>query len=319
MSDTTPTYASLVLGSDSFRLLIGTFRDGVLAPLDGQHAPLRLAAALDASGCLDQDAMGAAYECVRAMRTRLAGWTLAGVRAVATSTLRMARNAQAFLPAAQQLLGHPIHILSGEEEGRLTYLGVAHGGCPDDARVLVLGVGGGSTQLTSGHGRQLQRVSSLALGTARVGLTFFGAGVNPVSFAAAIASSRTRVADDAQAYGPSEGQLAFGASGTIHTLLRLLAENGLYDGALNDSGPGGGAPVTVASLEALGVRVLEHAAGGRRLDGLGTLRLRDVAAALAILIALMEELKITELGVPTAGLRAGVLADLHQTHTAATV
>jgi exopolyphosphatase/guanosine-5'-triphosphate,3'-diphosphate pyrophosphatase len=236
------------------------------------------------------------------MRTRLADWALDGVRAVATSTLRMARNSQVFLPAAQQLLGHTIHVLSGEEEGRLTYLGVAHGAGAEDARVLVLGVGGGSTQLASGRGRQLQRVSSLALGTARVGLTFFGAGVNPVSFAAAVASSRTRVADEAQSYEPEEGQLAYGASGTLHTLVRLLAENGLGDA---------GAPITTSRLEALGVRVLEHGAGGRKLAGLGTLRLRDVAAALAILIALMEELKIAELFVPAAGLRAGVLADLH--------
>jgi hypothetical protein len=47
------------------------------------------------------------------------------VRVVATSTLRMARNAHLFLPAAQQALGHEVRVLSGEEEAMLTYLGVA--------------------------------------------------------------------------------------------------------------------------------------------------------------------------------------------------
>jgi exopolyphosphatase/guanosine-5'-triphosphate,3'-diphosphate pyrophosphatase len=306
---TTPIYAALVLGSDSFRLLVGGFRDGKLEPLDGQHAPLRLAAALDAQGCLEQEAMRAAFDCVRDMRARLAGWALAGVRAVTTSTLRMARNSHLFIPAAQAQLGHPIEVLSGEEEGRLTYLGVAHGAAATSAPALVVGIGGGSTQMAWGRGRELQRVSSLALGTARVGLTFFGNGVNPVSFAAAIASSRTRLADEAQVYRTAGTQATFGASGTLHTLARLIADNGLGER---------GCALTAARLEALGVRVLEHGAGGRPLVGLGTLRLRDVAAALAIMIALTEELKIAELAVPAVGLRAGVLADLHHSRIAVT-
>lgn len=307
MTTSSPTYAALILGSDSFRLLVGLYRDGEFMPLDGQHVPLRLAAALDARGCLEQEAMRAAFDCVRGMRSQLEKWELADVRAVATSTLRLANNSHLFLPAAQELLGHPIHVLSGEEEGRLTYLGVAHGACPPDAQALVLGIGGGATQLAMGRGRQLQRVSSLALGTARIGLIFFGAGVNPVSFAAAIASSRARVGDKAQAYVADGARLAFGASGTLHTLARLLGENGL----LAD-----GAPVTAACLEAFAVRVLEHGARGRPLAGLGTLRLRDVAAALAILIAVMEELRIAEVAIPQVGLRAGVLADLHQARVA---
>jgi exopolyphosphatase/guanosine-5'-triphosphate,3'-diphosphate pyrophosphatase len=307
---TTPIYAALVLGSDSFRLLIGGFREGKLEPLDGQHAPLRLAAALDAQGCLEQEAMRAAFDCVRDMRGRLAGWALAGVRAVTTSTLRMARNSHLFIPAAQQHLGYPIEVLSGEEEGRLTYLGVAHGAAAANVPAMVVGIGGGSTQMAWGRGRELQRVSSLALGTARVGLTFFGAGVNPVSFAAAVASSRTRLADEAQFYRAAGTQTTFGASGTLHTLARLIADNGLGER---------GCPLTLSRLEGLGVRVLEHGDGGRPLAGLGTLRLRDVAAALAILIALMEELKLPELAVPGVGLRAGVLADMHHRRAAAGV
>jgi exopolyphosphatase/guanosine-5'-triphosphate,3'-diphosphate pyrophosphatase len=309
MSSISPIYAALILGSDSFRLLIGGFCDGRLETLDGQHAPLRLAAALDSRNCLEQDAMGAAFDCVRGMRARLSAWDLTDLRAVATSTLRLARNSHLFLPAAQQLLGHPIQVLSGEEEGRLTYLGVTHGACAPEARALVLGIGGGSTQLACGTGRQLQRVTSLALGTARIGLTFFGSGVNAVSFAAAVASSRARLADEAQAYAGFEQEPAFGASGTLHTLGRLLAENGLTQK---------GDPITAGRLEALAVRVLEHGAGGRPLAGLGTLRLRDVAAALAILIALMEELRIAQLTIPAAGLRAGVLADLHHSRVALT-
>lgn len=305
MSTDYPVHAALVLGSDSFRLLVGAVEGGLLRPLDNAHAPLRLAAALDAQGCLSNDAMQIAFDALRAMRARLAEYRLAVVRVVATSTLRMARNSHVFLPAAQQLLGHPIQVLSGEDEALLTYLGVTDAaaagtgdGNPARGRTLVLGIGGGSTQLALGSGRRVEEVASLALGTARVGLTFFSGGrIDAVSFAAAIASTRAKLADAAPPFGPHRRDVAFGASGTIHTLARLAADNGLAG------------PFTRGRLETFGARTFAEG-GAAPLHGLGTLRLRDVAAALAILLGLMEELEIEELVLPTAGLRAGLLAEL---------
>jgi exopolyphosphatase/guanosine-5'-triphosphate,3'-diphosphate pyrophosphatase len=300
MSTTSPIHAALVLGSDSFRLLVGTVEDGTLRPLDSFHAPLRLAAALDAQGCLSPEAMDSAFDCLRTIRARLSDHALAAVRVVATSTLRMARNSHLFLPAAQQLLGHPVQVLSGEEEAVLTYLGVADGAAPDaDTRTLVLGIGGGSTQLALGSGRRVQKVASLGLGTSRLALTFFSGGrIDAVSFAAAIASTRAKLGDEAPAFGPGRRDRACGASGTIHTLARLLADNGLAG------------PITRGRLESLAARALDQGGGGASLAGLGHLRLRDVTAALAILLGLMEELEIDELEVPKTGLRAGVLAEL---------
>jgi exopolyphosphatase / guanosine-5'-triphosphate,3'-diphosphate pyrophosphatase len=301
MSTTSPIHAALVLGSDSFRLLVGAVEDGILRPLDSFHAPLRLAAALDAQGCLSPEAMHAAFDCLRAIRARLNDHALAAVRVVATSTLRMARNSHLFLPAAQQLLGHPVQVLSGEEEAVLTYLGVADGAARDGdaARTLVLGIGGGSTQLALGSGRRVQKVASLGLGTSRLGLTFFGGGrIDAVSFAAAIASTRAKLGDEAPAFGPGRRDRACGASGTIHTLARLLVDNDLAG------------PITRGRLETLAARALAQGGGGPALAGLGPLRLRDVTAALAILLGLMEELEIEELDVPKTGLRAGVLAEL---------
>ena len=297
-----PAYAALVLGSDSFRLMVAAFPDGVQVALDGEHVPLRLAAGLDARGCLSQDAMRDALACVARLRERLVGRPLAAVRVVATSTLRMARNAHLFLPAAQQALGHEVKVLSGEEEGMLTYLGVA-GAAPHGVRVLVLAIGGGSTQFALGRGMHGARAGSIALGTVRHSLTFFGDGrVDPVSFAAAVASARVRLADHAQDYGAGMHDCAYGSSGTIHTLIRLARENGA----------GGAEAITRSGLELLASRVLEHAGGGRTLAGLGQLRLRDVSAALAILIALMEELDIVELREAHAGLRRGLLHDMHR-------
>lgn len=302
-----PTYAALVLGSDSFRLLVASYRDGVPLALDGEHVPLRLAASLDASGCLSQDAMRDALDCVARLRERLQARPLAAARVVATSTLRMARNAHLFLPAAQQTLGLEIRVLSGEEEALLTWLGVA-GAAPAGSRPLVLGIGGGSTQFALGQGMRVMRAGSVALGTVRQALTFFGNGrIDAVSFAAAVSSARVRLADHAADYGPAVRDCVYGASGTVRTLARLARENGADCKA--DRGAGG---IDRSGLEQLGARVLEHAGGGRPLAGLGRLLPRNVAAALAILIALMEELEIDMLLESDAGLRHGLLHDLHR-------
>lgn len=306
-----PVYAALVLGSDSFRLLVARYRDGVPLALDGEHVPLRLAASLDASGCLSQDAMRDALECVARLRERLRARPLAAVRTVATSTLRMARNAHLFLPAAEQALGIEVRVLSGEEEALLTWLGVS-GAAPEGSRPLVIGIGGGSTQFALGQGMRVTRAGSVALGTVRQALTFFGNGrIDAVSFAAAVSSARVRLADHAADYGPGARDCVYGASGTVRTLARLARENG---------GDAAGDPMAIcrSDLEILGARVLEHAGGGRPLAGLGRLLVRDVAAALAILIALMEELEIGSLRETDAGLRHGLLHDLHrQRQTAA--
>ena len=293
-----------MLGSDSFRLLVASYREGVPVALDGEHVPLRLAASLDASGCLSQDAMRDALACVARLRERLRARPLAAVRTVATSTLRMARDAHLFLPAAQQALGHEVRVLSGEEEAALTWMGVA-GAAPGGTRALVLSIGGGSTQFALGQDMRIERAGSVALGTVRQALTFFGNGrIDAVSFAAAVASARVRLADHAAYYGPEARDCAYGASGTVRTLARLARENGA------DCGANGA--IDRAGLERLGARVREQAGGGRPLAGLGRLLLRDVAAALAILIALMEELDIDRLLETDAGLRHGLVHDLHR-------
>jgi exopolyphosphatase/guanosine-5'-triphosphate,3'-diphosphate pyrophosphatase len=301
LESSAPIYAALVLGSDSFRLLVARYRDGMPHTLDFEHVPLRLAAGLDARGCLSDEAMREALDCVARLRDRLRAHPVAAARVVATSTLRMARNAHLFLPAAQQTLGHEVRVLSGEEEAMLTCLGVT-GAAPAGVRALVLGIGGGSTQFALGQGTRVLRTGSIALGTVRQALTFFGAGrIDAVSFAAAVSSARVRLADHAADYAPGARDCAYGASGTVRTLARLARENGAPGAAIDRSG-----------LERLGARVLEHAGGGRKLEGLGRLLLRDVAAALAILIALMEELDISTLLETDAGLRCGLLHDLHR-------
>jgi exopolyphosphatase/guanosine-5'-triphosphate,3'-diphosphate pyrophosphatase len=87
---------------------------------------LRLGAGLDARGRLTADAQRAALACLARFGERIRGFPRSSVRVVATNTLRIASNAASFLPRAEKALGFPIDIITGHEEARLIYLGVAH-------------------------------------------------------------------------------------------------------------------------------------------------------------------------------------------------
>src|SRR5215211_3893478 len=82
------------------------------------------------------------------------------VRVVGTNTLRRARRKGAFLDRARAALGHPIEIISGIEEARLIYLGVAQTMPSEPGRRLVVDIGGGSTEIIIGEGVHTKRLES---------------------------------------------------------------------------------------------------------------------------------------------------------------
>jgi exopolyphosphatase/guanosine-5'-triphosphate,3'-diphosphate pyrophosphatase len=295
-------YAAVDLGSNSFRLHVGRHDGAAIRVVKSLREPIRLAAGLDAQGNLTEAAMQSALACLRNFRTVLAGYQLAAVRVVATSTLRVARNSVAFLPAAEQAIGYPIEIISGEEEGRLIYMGVANAlGTPDERR-LVIDIGGGSTELILGCGLDIERVESFSIGTVKQSLSFFVDGrIDAASFEAAILSARSHFEDGAPDYHPQHWSGAYGSSGTIRALAEIIARNALGDGMLSLSG-----------LEALKHRFIEFGQV-KRIDmpGLRPDRAGTIIGGLAILIALLVELGIEVLMPIEAGLRMGVMWDLY--------
>ena len=88
--------------------------------------------------------MQAGWDCLARFGERLAGFKPSEVRAVATQTLREARNRDDFLQRANEVLGFPINVISGREEARLIYQGVSHMLPVMDERRLVIDIGGRS-------------------------------------------------------------------------------------------------------------------------------------------------------------------------------
>jgi exopolyphosphatase/guanosine-5'-triphosphate,3'-diphosphate pyrophosphatase len=294
-------YAAVDLGSNSFRLHVGKHDGEAIRVLKSVREPIRLAAGLDDNGNLTPAAMQAALACLKNFRAVLAAYKLDAVRVVATSAMRVARNSAAFLPAAELAIGYPIEIISGEEEGRLIYMGVANAVALPGERRLVIDIGGGSTELILGRGQEIERVESFSVGTVKQSLSFFvGGRVDGASFEAAILSARSHFEDAAPPYHPQFWKQCYGSSGTARTIADIIVKNGI------------GREVNAATLEALKQRFIEFGHVSKiDMPGLRPDRAGTIIGGLAILIGLVRELGIALVQPIEAGLRMGVMWDLH--------
>ena len=140
-------FAAVDLGSNSFRLHIGSFDGSAIRVIKSARDPIRLGAGLDAKGNLAPEAIDRALACLSRFKELLDGYKDIEVRCVATNTIRIAKNAAAFLPRAEAALGRPIEVISGEEEGRLIYMGVSNTLAIPAERRLVIDIGGGTTEV----------------------------------------------------------------------------------------------------------------------------------------------------------------------------
>ncbi len=295
-------FAAIDLGSNSFRMHIGNHDGETLRVVRSGRDQIRLAAGLDAKGNLSEAAMQRALASLARFRLVLAEYKLEAVRVVATNTMRVAKNAAQFLPLAEQALGYPIEIISGEEEGRLIYMGVSNAlGDPLERR-LVIDIGGGSTELILGSGTEIEEVESFSVGTVRHGQNFFIDGaIDAPSFEAAILSAHSYFEDAALPFHPQYWQVAYGSSGTIRAIADIIARNNLGDGSLSQ-----------ASLHALKQRFIGFGAVSRiNLAGVKPDRAATIVGGLAILIGLAEVLAVARVHPVEAGLRMGVMWDLY--------
>lgn len=165
-------YAALDLGSNSFHLIIVQLTDSGIQELDKIRHMVRLGEGLDKNNYLSNAAMTRALEALSSMRQRIAHIPEEHIRVVGTNTMRIAENGEEFLKAAEEAIGTNIEIISGAEEARLIYLGViAHNYFPD--RNLVIDIGGGSTEIITGTGKEIHLLRSVKMGCANMANRFF--------------------------------------------------------------------------------------------------------------------------------------------------
>ncbi len=260
-----------------------------------------LAEGLDAEKQLTPEARERALACLERFGQRVAGLPVGTVRAVGTNTLRKARNGAEFLREAQSALGHPIGIISGREEARLVYLGVAHS-LPDDAgNRLVVDIGGGSTEVIVGRGFSPKLLDSLYMGCVSFTQRFFPGGkVNAKSMEAAITAARLEVEPVAEGYRKVGWSNAVGSSGTILAIASILEQEGWSE-----------AEVSRKALRRLAAYLAEVGDTAQlALPGLKEERRPVIAGGVAVLLGVFEELGIKQMRASAGALREGLLYDM---------
>ena len=293
--------AAIDMGSNSFRLELGAMPQGQYRRADYVKETVRLGAGLDANGMLTEDATQRGLACLRRFSSRLSGFAPGQVRAVATQTLREARNRNAFLLRAQEALGFPIEVISGREEARLIYAGVNHLQPSADTR-LVIDIGGRSTELILGQGRTPLVAESFGVGCVSLSMRFFEGGhITREAFRAAQVAAGAELEEALQPFARSNWTQALGSSGTAGAVSQLLQANGVTDGS-----------ITPEALRWCIERCLEAGHIDHiNLPGLKADRRAVLPGGLAILYTLCTHFDISSLMPAKGALRQGVIVDLH--------
>ncbi|PTT92912.1 hypothetical protein DBR42_01095 [Pelomonas sp. HMWF004] len=231
-----PTLAAIDLGSNSFRLEIARVAQNRYQRQLCVKEMVSLGAGLDSRGVLSREAMTRGLYCLQGFSSELALHDLAGVRVVATQTLREATNRDEFLHCAQTLLGMPVDVISGHEEARLIYAGVAfmH---PSQGRRLVVDIGGRSTEMIVGQGGAQRVTQSFPIGSASVAHRFFPGGLmTEDAFRAAQLAIGESVCQALAPFAADHWDEALGASGTAGSLSSVLKATGVTDGTITQKG-----------------------------------------------------------------------------------
>ncbi len=294
-----PLYAVIDLGSNSFHMLITRLVADSVQVVDKVKRKVRLAAGLNSNNELDDTAIKRGLECLSFFAERLQDIPENNIRIVATATLRIAKNADIFIAQANAILGKNITLLSGEQEAKYIYLGVAHTSCGKPNR-LVFDIGGASTEIIAGADFSSKKVISLNIGCVTYLNRYFSdAKLTEHNFSQAIDAAKQQIAPHIADYTKLGWQIVLGGSGTMQALAEIL---------LHHNQP---AIINLAFLkkmqtEAIGCQSINQL----KIPGLLADRQPVFASGLAILIALFESFAINQLQLSSGAIREGLLYEM---------
>ncbi|MBF7072014.1 exopolyphosphatase [Glaciecola sp. MH2013] len=292
-------YAALDIGSNSFHLVIARVVAGSLQTVQKIKNKVRLADGLNSKNLLSEEAMERGLATLESMAESMQGLKPENVRVVATHTLRRARNARSFLAKARKVFPFAIEIISGPEEARLIYAGIAHTTEVEGSR-LIIDIGGGSTEFALGDSITPLMCKSVQMGCVSYQQRFFPQGkITKRAFNKAITAARQEIELVVANLKRFDWETTIGASGTIRAICAVLtAEAESHnDLAISKSG------LTL---------LMQHCCEAGNSDNIELLGLSEdrrpvFAAGLSILIAIFRSLSLKSITTSNAALREGVL------------
>lgn len=293
--------AAVDLGSNSFHMIICSLQDGKLQTIDRLKEMVRLAAGMDEHKTLDNATQEKALACLERFGQRISNFPANSVRIVGTNTLRQARNADQFIHKAERALGHPIHIISGIEEARLIYQGVAHSLASNANNRFVMDIGGSSTEYIIGQHDSAHTKESLNMGCVTVSQNFFKNGnISKKAFKKATLFAEQQLEPFQDKFNSQHYDEAIGASGSLKAISNVLQTSGFSSNG-----------ITLAGMEKLVAHLLtlEHV-DQIQFPALSVERRPVFIGAVAIVYATFKTLNIQQMTVSDGALREGLVYDL---------
>lgn len=156
------------LGTNAMRLAIGRGTASHYELLKYVRYPNRLSEGMFLDGMLKEPAIQRTLNGLLEINSIIKSYNIDEIRLISTSVLRSAKNAQYFVERVKRESGFDIEIISGTEEARLIHMGAVNGINIPNKRVLVIDIGGGSTELSVGDKKSIELAVSIENGAVRL-------------------------------------------------------------------------------------------------------------------------------------------------------
>ncbi|MCP5076613.1 MAG: guanosine pentaphosphatase [Psychromonas sp.] len=294
-------YTIIDLGSNSFHMLTVNKIDDGFSVFSKKKQKVRLASGLDENNNLDQQTIELGLNCLQKFRNELDKLRPEKLIITATAALRLANNKHQFISQAEKILRNPINLISGIEEAKTIYRGVAFTE-KSSLQLLVIDVGGASTELIIGQGENVLEAQSLEMGCVTWLNNFFSdKQLSADNFAQAITHAKAVIEPQREKYLSRGWSLCIGASGTIQAVNEVNSKQQLQE------------QVTLSLLNNIKQQCINTSCIEQmNIDGLKESRKPVFASGLAILIALFESLSISSIEPSKGALREGLISILFE-------
>lgn len=303
MSNVDPV-ATIDVGTNSMLLLVARVdHRGRLVPLVDRATVTGLGRGVDRRGELAPDAVENGLRILRDYTEQARATGVSSIRAVGTSALRDASNADSFLEPAGAILGSPVEVISGAREAQLTFRGSVEGIEIPEGDVSVVDVGGGSTEIVRGRGRTVHQATSLDLGSVRIFERHL-LGDPPTGEQVANARADIRHVLSSAQVVPSAPLV--GIAGTVTTVASLIREIDPYDPDRVHGLRISTDEIARLADDLVGMRIEERKA----LPGLDPARADVIGAGTLLLLEIAETAGAREVIVSNGGVRVGLAMEL---------
>ncbi|MGB9105764.1 MAG: Ppx/GppA phosphatase family protein [Terriglobales bacterium] len=304
-----PTFAAVDIGANSVRLKVARLVRQRLRTVHEDREVVRLGESVFQAGMLAPAAMAQTVKVLRRFHKSVQQHGDGQVRVVATSALRDARNAQAFIDWVHMRTGWRVEVISGTEEARLIHLGIITNLRVTASPLLLIDLGGGSCELTVSARRHIRETVSLPVGAVRLTQEFLHHDP-PQDYElqrlhSYIAEEVQRVARKIVAARPQAVIATSGTAAALATSAQSLLKN-----------PGKENMVPTRALVRLAAKLSRMSYAQRiRIPGIGTRRGEIILAGAAVFTELMQRCDLGGFRYSELGLRDGLLAQMAADYT----